>query len=162
MEPISTLTKQPLQKTLQQAQPLYLFDASTFWTRWRGWKALPQSRDFATAVWLRPCRAVHLWGMRQALDICFLDERDQPLRFCPAVSPGKARWHSKARSVLEAPVGCLAGPEQFMLWAAALQKIRQTGGPARLSSVVYRPTDHQTRCGTPGRSWRTGWQPLPD
>lgn len=123
---ISVLIKQPLQQTQRRA--LYLFDASTFWARWRGWKALPQNKGFATAVWLRPCRAVHLWGMRQALDICFLDESDQPLRFCPAVSPGAVRWHRKARSVLEAPLSYLSGPEQFATWAAALQKIRQTGG----------------------------------
>ncbi|UPL23001.1 hypothetical protein [Alcaligenes faecalis] len=123
---ISVLIKQPLQQVPQQ--PLYLFDANTFWARWRGWKALPQNKSFAVAVWLRPCRAVHLWGMRQALDICFLDERDQPLRFCPAVPAGAIRWHRQARSVLEAPVTFLSGPEQFSPWAAALQEIRQTGG----------------------------------
>src|SRR5690606_35790671 len=122
---ISVLIKQPPQQA--QPQPLYLFDAHTFWARWRGWKALPQNKGFATAVWLRPCRAVHLWGVRQALDICFLDESDQPLRFCPAVSPRVVRWHRKARSVLEAPLGYLSGPELFSTWAAALQEIRQTG-----------------------------------
>lgn len=120
------LIKQPSQQA--QQQPLCLFDAHSFWARWRGWKALPQSKAFAIAVWLRPCRAVHLWGMRQALDLCFLDEDDQPLRFCPAVPAGAIRWHRKARSVLEAPVTSLSGPEQFSPWAAALQEIRQTGG----------------------------------
>ncbi len=123
---ISVLIKQPLQQVPQQ--PLYLFDANTFWARWRGWKALPQNKSFAVAVWLRPCRAVHLWGMRQALDICFLDEGDQPLRFCPAVSPGAARWHGKARSVLEAPPGYLSGPERFAPWAMALQAVRKIKG----------------------------------
>lgn len=123
---ISVLIKQPLQQVPQQ--PLYLFDANTFWARWRGWKALPQNKSFAVAVWLRPCRAVHLWGMRQALDLCFLDEGDQPLRFCPAVLPGAARWHGKARSVLEATPGYLSGPEQFAPWAMALQAVRKIKG----------------------------------
>lgn len=45
---ISVLIKQPLQQVPQQ--PLYLFDANTFWARWRGWKALPQNKSFAVAV----------------------------------------------------------------------------------------------------------------
>lgn len=130
---ISVLIKQPLQQA--QPQPLYVFDAHTFLARWRGWDALPKNKGFTTAVWLRPCRAVHLWGMRQALDICFLDENDQPLRFCPAVLPGAVRWHRRARSVLEAPVGYLSRPEQFYPWVAALQEIRQTGGGAGLNRV---------------------------
>ena len=116
------LTKKPLK------QPLYLLEASTFWMRWRGWKACLQGTDFVTAVWLRPCRAIHMWGMRQALDICFLDESDQPLMFCPALPIGGMRWCSQARSVLEAPVSYLSGPEQFAPWAVALQQLRQTGG----------------------------------
>ena len=125
--PIST--KQALK------QPLYLLEASTFWMRWRGWKACSQGADFATAVWLSPCRAVHMWGMQQALDICFLDEGDQPLRFCPAVPIGGVRWCWEARSVLEAPVSYLSGPEQFAPWAAALRQLRQTGGGVWLHRV---------------------------
>ncbi len=116
-------------------RPLYLLEASTFWMRWRGWKACSQGADFTTAVWLRPCRAVHMWGMQQALDICFLDEADHPLRFCPAVPIGGVRLCRRARSVLEAPVSYLSGPEQFAPWAAALRQLRQTGGGVWLDWV---------------------------
>lgn len=109
-------------------QSIYLLEARTFWTRWRGLKALPQTNGCVAAVWLRPCFAVHLWGMTQPLDICFLDDRDQPLRFCPSLSPGRVCWLMRARSVLEAPAGSLSRPEQFAPWAAAMQQLRRSGG----------------------------------
>lgn len=87
--------------------------------------------------------------MRHALDICFLDENDQPLMFCPAVPAGAVRWHRMARSVLEAPIGYLSGPEQFTPWATALQQLRQTGGglwtiEARQTSCVSRAESPNT------------------
>jgi uncharacterized membrane protein (UPF0127 family) len=82
--------------------------ADTHWTRLRGLlgtSALPDG----DGLWIRPCRQVHMFGMRYAIDVVFLDEtrrivgltRDlAPWRVSPLVRP--------ATSVLELPAGTIA------------------------------------------------------
>lgn len=101
-----------------------LHDAATLWARFRGWKAWASCKG-RHAVWLRPCRAVHTWGLSHDLDICFLDQHDRPLRVLRGVSPGKFRICRQACSVLEALPGCLPEPERFDPWRQALQRMRQ-------------------------------------
>lgn len=101
-----------------------LHDAATLWARFRGWKAWADSNGL-NAVWLRPCRAVHTWGLARDLDICFLDQQDRPVRLLRGVSPGTIRICRQARSVLEAPPGCLPEPEHFEPWRQALHRMRQ-------------------------------------
>lgn len=101
-----------------------LHDAATLWARFRGWKTWEDSKELH-AVWLRPCRAVHTWGLARTLDICFLDQQDRPLRLLRGVQPGKIRTCRNARSVLEAPPGCLPDLDRFAPWRQALQRMRQ-------------------------------------
>lgn len=109
------------------ARLLCLHDARHAWSRLRGWRALPRDGGLH-GVWLRPCCAVHTWGLREPLDLCFLDRCDQALRFCPGVPVGTWRWCPQAYSVLEAPAGLLCGPEGFGPWRDALRQLRQGGG----------------------------------
>ena len=58
---------------------------------------------------LRPCRAIHMLGMRMALDIAFLDSAGRVVAVYPSLEPGgRTRWHGNAREALELPPGTLA------------------------------------------------------
>jgi uncharacterized protein len=57
---------------------------------------------------LRPCRAVHMLGMSQPLDVVFLDQSGRVVAMYPALAPGdRTGWHSTARDALELPPGTL-------------------------------------------------------
>ena len=59
-----------------------------------------------SGVWLRPCWAVHTFGMRYPIDVAFIDSRGKVLKFvtlppwCAAICVGAA-------SVIETRVGCV-------------------------------------------------------
>ena len=58
---------------------------------------------------LRPCRAVHMLGMKTSLDIAFLDPAGRVVALYPELRPGaRTRWHGTARDALELPPGTLA------------------------------------------------------
>ena len=58
---------------------------------------------------LRPCRAVHMLGMRLTLDVAFLDPAGRVVALYPGLRPGgRTRWHGTARDALELPAGTLA------------------------------------------------------
>jgi uncharacterized membrane protein (UPF0127 family) len=60
-------------------------------------------------LWLRPCRAIHMFGMSQALDVVFLDRAGVVVAVYPELAPGgRTRWHGAARDALELPPGTLA------------------------------------------------------
>ena len=63
-------------------------------------------KDSFDAIWLSPCRSIHTIGMRYAIDILFLDQRNkvvglkenlQPLRVC--------NGPSGTQSTIELPAG---------------------------------------------------------
>jgi uncharacterized protein len=57
---------------------------------------------------LRPCRAVHMMGMKFPLDVAFLDAGNRVVARYPGLRPGaRTRWHRAARDVLELPAGTL-------------------------------------------------------
>jgi uncharacterized membrane protein (UPF0127 family) len=66
-----------------------------------GLPALPAAR----ALHLRPCRAVHTFGMRFALDLVWLDAAGRVVRIDRSVPPRRHRACLRARSVLEVPAG---------------------------------------------------------
>jgi hypothetical protein len=66
-----------------------------------GLPALPVGR----ALHLRPCRAVHTFGMRFALDLVWLDGAGRVVRVDRAVAPRRQRTCLRARSVIELPAG---------------------------------------------------------
>lgn len=78
--------------------------ADTWLRRLTGLLFVP--RDAFDAIWLSPCRSIHTIGMRYAIDILFLDQRNKvvglkenlrPLRVC--------NGPSGTRSTIELPAG---------------------------------------------------------
>ena len=50
---------------------------------------------------LSPCRSIHTFGMRFALDLIWLDRAGQVMRVDEAVPPRRLRTCLRARSVIE-------------------------------------------------------------
>jgi hypothetical protein len=81
--------------------------ADRFWSRFRGLLFRPPLTD-GGGLLLDPCRAVHMAGMRQALDVAFLDPVGRVVATYPDLKPGgRTSWHRDARSALELPPGTL-------------------------------------------------------
>jgi uncharacterized membrane protein (UPF0127 family) len=57
------------------------------------------------ALRLDPCRCVHTFGMRFALDLHWLDADGAVVRVDRGVPPGRLRACRRARAVVEAPAG---------------------------------------------------------
>ena len=57
-------------------------------------------------LWIRPCRQVHMVGMRYAIDLIFLDDEYRTVRTVGGLAPNRfSPKVSEASSVLELPVG---------------------------------------------------------
>ena len=54
---------------------------------------------------LSPCRSIHTFGMRFALDLIWLDRTGQVVRVDEAVPPRRLRTCLRARSVIEVRSG---------------------------------------------------------
>src|SRR5262245_51254895 len=79
--------------------------AHTHWTRLRG---LLGTRRLETGdgLWIRPSNQVHMFGMRYAIDVVFLDDRGRVLRVVHDLQPNRISPRVKgATSVLELPAG---------------------------------------------------------
>jgi uncharacterized membrane protein (UPF0127 family) len=63
------------------------------------------------ALELTPCRSIHTFGMRFALDLIWLDRAGRVLRVDQDVPPRRFRTSWRARSVIEVPAG---GAERFL------------------------------------------------
>lgn len=82
--------------------------AHTHWTRLRG---LLGTRSLAEGegLWLKPCRQVHMFGMRYAIDVVFLDEGLRVVGAVSELAPNRISPKvGRAESVLELPVGSIA------------------------------------------------------
>ena len=82
--------------------------ADTHWTRLRGMlgRSEPESGE---GLLLRPCRAVHMYGMRFPLDVAFLTEDGRVVGLYPHLPPSRrSRVHRDASAALELPAGRLA------------------------------------------------------
>jgi uncharacterized protein len=82
--------------------------ADTHWTRLRGLlgtHALPEG----DGLWIRPCRQVHMFGMRYAIDVVFLDDARRIVGLTPVLAPWRVSPLVRtATSVLELPAGTIA------------------------------------------------------
>ena len=81
--------------------------AERWWPRFRG---LLGRRELTRGegLWLRPCRAVHMMGMRFPLDIAFVDREGVVVAAYSNLRPGaRTRWHRRAQGALELPAGTL-------------------------------------------------------
>lgn len=81
--------------------------ADTWWGRLRGaWGTLPLAPG--SGLLLRPCRAVHMIGLRHPLDIAFLDRAGRVVAMYPTLRPGRITgYHRRADAALELPPGTL-------------------------------------------------------
>lgn len=58
---------------------------------------------------LKPCKAVHTWSMRFAIDVAFLDKDDKVIYIIQNMVPGKkSPYFKKSTQVIELPVGTLS------------------------------------------------------
>jgi hypothetical protein len=81
--------------------------ADRWWLRLRG-LAGRAGLEPGEGLLLRPCRAVHMIGMKFPLDVAFLDKGNLVVARYPRLSPGaRTRWHRTALAVLELPAGTL-------------------------------------------------------
>lgn len=71
----------------QGAPLLYAHDACTFASRLRGVHGIPPLRA-TDALIIRPCKAIHTFGLIRAIDVAFLDEKGVVLKL-RTVQPGK-------------------------------------------------------------------------
>ena len=124
------------------ASPLFVLSAHTAMQRLIGWWALPrQSVQYVGQVvdglWLQPCSSIHTFGMRQSLDLIWLDALGGVLRIDAAVGSNQIRYCRNAQGVLELQAGAAA---QFdAVWGE------------RLRFTPWAPVSSQ---GRQGRGWR--------
>ena len=86
------------------AAPLELAD-----TYGRRRKGLLHRDGIEGAFWLRPCRHVHTFGMRFAIDVALVDKHGVVLAV-QTLPPGRlASVRLRSRSVIEAEAGSFAG-----------------------------------------------------
>ena len=78
--------------------------AAHWFRRAAGRLAIPD-RDAPCGLWLRPCRAVHTFGMRQAIDVVFLRADGVVVKVVPALEPWRIAACRGARTTLELRAG---------------------------------------------------------
>lgn len=67
---------------------------------------------FGDGVWLVPCNSVQTFGMRQPIDVVFLDARRHVVRVVEGVRPARFIWPvAGAHSALELPAGVVRSSE---------------------------------------------------
>jgi protein-S-isoprenylcysteine O-methyltransferase Ste14/uncharacterized membrane protein (UPF0127 family) len=82
--------------------------AHTHWARLRGLLGRGPLAP-GDGLWLRPCRQVHTFGLRDPIDVAFLDEGGRVLHVVEALAPWRiSPYVAAAASVLELPAGTLA------------------------------------------------------
>ena len=82
--------------------------AHTHWTRLRGLLGTAPL-DPAAGLWLKPCRQVHMIGMRYAIDVLFLDDGSRVVHALAELRPGRISPKvAAAASVVELAAGTLA------------------------------------------------------
>lgn len=84
-----------------------LQEATTFLRRFRG-LMLTQSLPSDQALLIRPCRSVHTFFMRYAIDVLYLDEAGNIVGTDELLAPGRiGTRYAGARSVVELPAGTI-------------------------------------------------------
>jgi len=65
-----------------------------------------------SGLWLDPCSSIHMFFMRFAIDVVFLDRDLRVTRAVAAVAPWRVAFGGRgARSALELPVGSIAASD---------------------------------------------------
>ncbi|RUO21248.1 hypothetical protein CWE08_06610 [Aliidiomarina iranensis] len=78
--------------------------AASGWNRLLGWGC----RGSALGIWLTPCRSIHTFSMKEAIDLLWLNKQQRVVHVETNVKPGSWRYRADAQSVVELPAGFLA------------------------------------------------------
>jgi uncharacterized membrane protein (UPF0127 family) len=82
--------------------------ADTHWTRLRGLLGT-SVLAVGDGLWIRPCRQVHMFWMRYAIDVVFLDDASRIVGLVPELRPWRiSPLVRAATSVVELPAGTIA------------------------------------------------------
>ena len=82
--------------------------AHTHWTRLRGLLGT-RRLESGQGLWIKPCNQVHMFGMRYAIDVVFLDDTGRIVGLTEALAPWRVSPLVKAAtSVIELPAGTIA------------------------------------------------------
>lgn len=76
------------------------------WDRMRGLLARPALKS-GEGLLISPCRTVHTFGMRHALDLVFLDRHGRVCKLVPDLAPGRFAGSIAASMTLELASGSL-------------------------------------------------------
>jgi hypothetical protein len=83
--------------------------AHTHWTRLRGLLGTAALAP-GDGLWIRPCRQVHMFGMRYPIDVVFLDDAYRVVGLVSDLRPWRVSpLVRSATSVLELPAGTIRG-----------------------------------------------------
>lgn len=81
--------------------------ADSFWKRAKGLMFQVGWDDF-DGLLLSPCRSIHTFGMRMAIDVCFLDPEQQVMKAVGSMGPRRSAHGGRhSRATLELPAGTL-------------------------------------------------------
>src|SRR5262249_57519345 len=84
--------------------------AHTHWTRLRGLLGTP-TLPAGEGLWLKPCRQVHMFGMRYPVDVAFLDDEHRVVGLVPCLLPWRVSPKLRqAANVVEVPARAPAPP----------------------------------------------------
>ena len=82
--------------------------ADTFMSRFKGLLGRDSLAD-GGGLHIEPCNSIHMFFMKFAIDVLFLDENLKVVRAISGIKPWRVtRVYSEAASVLELPVGAIA------------------------------------------------------
>ena len=90
----------------QRAPLLYAYDAHTYIRRLRGIHGVP-TLGVTDALIIRPCRAIHTFGVAHKIDVVFMNREGIILKL-KTVKPGQVLMCWKATVVLEMAYGTAA------------------------------------------------------
>jgi uncharacterized membrane protein (UPF0127 family) len=78
-----------------------------------------------TGLWIDPCPSIHMFFMRYAIDVVFLDKSLRVTRVVEALGPWRVAFGAAGtRSVLEVPIGTIAGSQTEVGHLLAIEPVR--------------------------------------
>lgn len=98
--------KQMCNKTNNAPLVQQLRIADTFWSRLKGLLGT-SSLPAGHGLLITPCSSIHMFGMRYAIDVVFLDRSYRVLKILHSLPPGGAARCPGSAHVLELPSGTL-------------------------------------------------------
>ncbi len=92
------------------SEPIRVVVADSFLKRAKGWLGRKNQSTQCkgldhSALLLRPCNAIHTFGMSMPIDVVFLDRSAQVLSVHKSVQAWRVRWHVGAFQTLELSAG---------------------------------------------------------